>query len=388
MFSISPYPQVLSSTVIITNSSTSEYASNAIAALATLQEWYNLSSGLWNTTGWWNSANCLTVLATLAAIDPNIATLAAPIFANTFVQAQKYTLETIKSVENGTLTSYTRFPKFPSITDQVSLSAPSSRGFLNAYYDDEGWWALAWICVFSVTDSPDYLSTAVSIFEDMMLGLHTPCGGIWWDKRRTYVNAIANELLFSVAAHLANRIPDKKQDYLEVALQQWTWFQQSGMINSRNLINDGLDLNSCANNGQTVWSYNQGVILGALVELATATRNTSYLTTAKTIASAAIAELTDVNGILHDPCEPQCGNDGAQFKGIFVRNLLLLQMAAPEESYTKFIKDNADSIWKNTRNANDQLGLMWSGPFEWPADAATQSSALDSLIAAASLDRE
>jgi hypothetical protein len=39
------------------------------------------------------------------------------------------------------------------------------------------------------------------------------------------------------------------------------------MINSHNNINDGLSLKICENNGHTVWSYNQGVILGGLVEL-------------------------------------------------------------------------------------------------------------------------
>ena len=121
------------------------------------------------------------------------------------------------------------------------------------------------------------------------------------------------------------------------------------------------------------------------MELAAATRNASYLATAKTIASAAIVKLTDVNGILHEPCEPRCGKDGAQFKGIFVRNLLVLHMAAPEESYATFLRDNADSVWENARNTNDELGLVWSGPFEWPADSATQSSALDALVAAAAL---
>ena len=384
MFSIPSYPQLLSNVSMMTNSSTTEHTSNAITALVTLQGWYNPSTGLWNSTGWWNSANCLTVLATLAAIDPNIATLAAPIFANTFLQAQKHTFETIKVLQNGAMMSYTKSLKPSSAIDQASLQNPRPLCFLNAYYDDEGWWALAWIRVFSVTGSPHYLSAAVSIFQDMVLGSHTPCGGIWWDKRRTYVNAIANELFLSIAAHLANRIPNKKQYYLDVALQQWAWFRQSGMINTANLINDGLDLDICANNGRTVWSYNQGVILGALVELTSATGNTSYVATAKTIASAAILGLTDANGILHEPCEPQCGADGAQFKGVFVRNLLVLQMAAPEESYATFIRDNADSIWENARNTNDELGLVWSGPFEG-ADAATQSSALDALVAAAAL---
>ena len=62
-----------------------------------------------------------------------------------------------------------------------------------------------------------------------------------------------------------------------------------------------------------VWSYNQGVILGGLTELTRATGDVSYVTKAKLIADAAISKLT-VNGILHDPCEPNCGGDGSQVR--------------------------------------------------------------------------
>ena len=43
------------------------------------------------------------------------------------------------------------------------------------------------------------------------------------------------------------------------------------MIDAEHLVNDGLDTASCTNNHQTAWSYNQGVILGALVDLSRAT---------------------------------------------------------------------------------------------------------------------
>ena len=90
------------------------------------------------------------------------------------------------------------------------------------------------------------------------------------------------------------------------------------MINDNNLINDGLDINSdgsCTNNGDTVWSYNQGVVLGGLVELSKATGDSEYLSEATSIAEAAIEALSE-DGILHESCEPNdCGGDGSQFKG-------------------------------------------------------------------------
>jgi predicted alpha-1,6-mannanase (GH76 family) len=174
-----------------------------------------------------------------------------------------------------------------------------------------------------------------------------------------------------------------KQYYLDIAQNQWAWFQESGMINSKNLINDGLQ--NCSNNGGTVWSYNQGVILGALVELNKASPNAAYLTTARNIATAAIANLSDSNNVLHDPCEPNCGADGSQFKGVFMRNLQKLQAAAPDDGFLKSIGANAASIWSYDRNSADELSVVWSGPFVTPANASTHSSAMDALVAAVAL---
>jgi len=112
------------------------------------------------------------------------------------------------------------------------------------------------------------------------------------------------------------------------------------------------------------------------------TNDRKPLESAQAIAVSAISRLTDLDGILHDPCEPaRCGNDAPQFKGIFVRNLAVLNAAAPVPGFRAFLRRNAGSIWKN-RDAENRLGLLWSGPSELRT-AATQISALDALVAAA-----
>lgn len=134
------------------------------------------------------------------------------------------------------------------------------------------------------------------------------------------------------------------------------------------------------------WSYNQGVILGGLVELNKASPNSSYIDSANSIAEAAISALADSNYVIHDACEPDCAPDGTQFKGIFIRNLLLLQDASPNDLYTTVIEACATSIWANDRdNSTDELSVDWSGPFITPANSSTQSSAMDALIAAISI---
>lgn len=341
-----------------------------------LQELYNVSSGLWDTTGWWNSANCLTTLGDLAAQDRIIRPQALSIFENTIIQAPRFNsgcqkVVTLNYMIHSLSLGVSKWPR------------PDPSGFINEFYDDEGWWALGWIQAYDVTANKIYLKSAIDIFNDMKKGATTNCsGGIWWDKNQTYVNAIANELYMSVASHLANRVQKRDRDsYRQIAEDQWRWFSKSGMINSDSLVNDGLT-KECVNNNGTVWSYNQGVILGGLTELSRATSDPAYIDRAKQIANAAIDRLSDSNGVLHDPCEPNCGNDGTQFKGIFMRNLRALQDIAPEKKFSSFIKTNAVSVWNKNRNEDNQFGVTWSGPFLGPANASTQSSGMDALVAA------
>lgn len=355
-----------------------DYTGNAETAFKVLQSWYNINTGVWNTTGWWNSANCLTVIGDLAAVDSSVKSQVSAVYANSIVAAPNLNFGVTKIVTpDFNIESFYDNPSSGIVKRQVN-----PKGFLNGFYDDEGWWALGWIQGYDITGTAEYLNTAIDIFTDMKNGSSTPChGGIWWDKKKTYVNAIANELYLSVAAHLANRVVQNKAFYLSIAQSQWAWFQQSGMVNSKSLINDGLT-GACKNNNGTVWSYNQGVILGALVELNKASPNSAYLNSAKNIATAAIKTLSDSNGVLHDICEPNCGADGSQFKGIFMRNLQILQSTAPDNAYLSFIATNAASIWAKDRNSLNQLSVNWAGPFVGSANASTQSSALDALVAA------
>ncbi|KAK5653897.1 hypothetical protein OQA88_7822 [Cercophora sp. LCS_1] len=369
------------------------YSRNAHDALAALGNWYNASTGLWTTTGWWNSANCLQVLADSALLDPvgaqalNISHIMASTFSRAPLAPVPAQPAQKRSLSTGT--DATLRPPFARRRHH-DLKPRNYGGFLNDFYDDEGWWALAWIRSWDFTGDSRYLETAQAIFEDMRNGTDTVCGGgIWWSKERKYKNAIANELYLNVAASLALRVPARKDHYLGIARQQWDWFKKSGMINSKSLINDGLKIQAdgtCANNGDRAWSYNQGVVLGGLVELYKATGDKAYLDQAKRIAQAAIALLSDNTGVIREGCEPSnCGGDGTQFKGIFVRNLRYLYTVAPQDAFRRSILVNADSIWEHNRDqGNNWLGVSWSGPVNAGGgpNASTHSSATDVLVAA------
>jgi predicted alpha-1,6-mannanase (GH76 family) len=335
---------------------TRNYAKAIKRGTGALQRWYSPQSGLYTrSTGWWNSANAITVLANESRA----------------LKTRHY----LSAIDN---------------TFENASAAEHTANFLNNYDDDEGWWALAWVDAYDLTGKQKYLAMAETIFADIAgeWETNTCGGGVWWNKKTGYKNAIANELFLELAAALANRAAsaEERQKYLDWAQREWTWFRSSGMINAQNLVNDGLDSthpNACVNNGRTTWSYNQGVILGGLVELYKADPDPTLLPQAQAIAQATLARLTDANGILID--RSVSGGDAPQFKGIFLRNLMALYAAAPDAQYKSFAEANADSILAHDQDAASHdgtlWGALWQGPFD-KADAARQTSALDALIAA------
>jgi predicted alpha-1,6-mannanase (GH76 family) len=155
------------------------------------------------------------------------------------------------------------------------------------------------------------------------------------------------------------------------------------MINADHLVNDGLNRFSCKNNGGRTWTYNQGVILGGLLELHRATGDAALLTQARAIADAATATPVLVrDGVLTEPCGLTCsGRDVPSFKGAFVRNLGELNRALPDHPYGTFLTRQVSALWKYDRTSLDQYGLHWAGPLA-NLDASTQHSALDAYVAA------
>ncbi len=309
-----------------------------------LRSTYDVKTGLFRGTGWWNSANGITALANASR---SLHTRKFDgIFSNTFEAAQHH--------------------------------AP---GFLNEFYDDEGWWALAWLDVYALHHEVRYLKMSESIFADMTGGWNDSCGGgLWWKKNEHYKNAIANELFLSVAVRLAEVSDGEgRRQYIDWAQKEERWFLASGMINGDSLVNDGLDA-SCGNNHGTAWTYNQGVVLTGLLGLQQLTGDPEANAVAERIATATGAKLTDENGVLHDACEPQCGADGVQFKGILMRNLPAMGATTAAADVRRLIETNANSVWAHARTSKGQFSVVWSGP---PEDGGTGSliAALDALTA-------
>jgi predicted alpha-1,6-mannanase (GH76 family) len=370
---------------------------------------------------WWNSANAVTALIGYMAVTGDRSYL-EPVVANTFARAPGTHRPVLSR-------------RFARSWPFFRLSRGAYSGFINAFYDDEGWWALAWLDAYDLTGEDKYLAAANDIFLDMAGGWDEYWGGgIYWGKcdgrpdragaaavprgwTVGYKNAIANELFVTVAAGLALRYRDRgpagpgQPDYLDWARRGWAWFSSAppagvAMINAASLVNDSPNQHGVNDNSQSVWSYNQGVILSGLRELTELTGDQAYLGWAEKIADAFIknpwrprggtvgqlahpSESGVIDGILHEHndcgpggCAPARlpGVDTMMFKGIFVRHLARLYRKTRKPAYQQFISANAQSALAHM-NEEHLFGGNWAAPAE-PVDFVRQTAGLDLINAA------
>jgi predicted alpha-1,6-mannanase (GH76 family) len=312
------------------------------ASITALMQYFNPSTGLWDADLTWQDAQSLTSLIDYMQLSGD----------STYAYAISMVYDDNDSAQ---------------FTDQ--------------YLDDTGWWGMAWLRAYQYTGNTAYLQTAE--YDDNYLSQYwnsTCSGGVWWSTADTSKNAIENELYLELGAALHNAIPGDTT-YLGRAEQEWTWFSASGLENSKDLINDGLNMSTCQNDGAPTYTYNQGVILAGLAQLKLATGNSELITTANQIATAATTDLT-ANGVLVDPCEPNgCANDGYSFKGIFARDLGEFGRITGSSAYSAFLSKQASSIAASDTDGDGQSGVYWAGPI---ADLgfANQESAADALTAA------
>jgi hypothetical protein len=344
----------------------------------------------------------------------------------------------------------------------------------NAFNDDDLWWGLAFMRAHELETklgntavAGTYWTGAVDVFQHVCAQWDAVpgCGGgvpqtAMDGTAPTYRNAITNELLFQLAMKLylldptgtnvctgqvpwtndpsapshypasgpgglVNQFPN---DYLGWALAEYEWFKQYwwSAAPATTPMADGLD-SSCNLTG-TQLTYNQGPILGALLDLSTVpssalTSHVEYdssatiLTHGFDVASAAMSTFVQtVNNasgttfILTEEGSPTSGQlsdvnntcawgngDCPQFKGVFMRYLgRFVNGAQPQwgqyanygyqftAATTTFLTSNANAIWAHSANGT-LLPELWnypavSGYDSWDAQTSS-TSALDAMIA-------
>ena len=300
------------------------------------------------TGNWWNCANSLEALANEVEYTGN--TTYASVFSRTWYS---------------TAAQYPIHKAFDGI-------------------DDIQWWALAWLRVSEVTGDAKFLSRSRAIFDEVLKYWDDSCGGgVWWNRKRTYKNAITNELFITLAVSLHKMQGATNSSYLEWAKRGWRWFNASAMITADGIV-DGLGgAPSCGPTGKK-YTYNQGVILSGLALLYEIDGDTAYRDSATRIADTALRTFSSGN-IFTEVCPIESLlTDCEQFKGVFVRHLGYLATKLPPGSrsrYQAWLDLNAASLLANATDAKGAFSREWGGPVG-SADGITHTAGLDLLNAA------
>jgi hypothetical protein len=213
------------------------------------------------------------------------------------------------------------------------------------YYDDNDWVGIELIRIYKLTHSPALLGAAEGIMAFEMAGWQTDpqlaCpGGIPFSNdlentdRNTVTGAPAAEL--AVQLYLAT----KKVEYLTFAEMAYGWVRRC-LLQPSGLYADHIRRRGAID--PTVWSYNQGTMIGAGALLYRATGNAGYLYEARQTASAAQAYFV-----------PQrLGAENPFFPSVYFRNLLYLDSITHDPPGPRIAQAYADYAWQNLRLGSD-----------------------------------
>ncbi len=230
--------------------------------------------------------------------------------------------------------------------------------FLNNWYDDMEWMALAQLRLWDVTQNPSYKDQILIIWEDIKTAWNDSVGGgmSWKKDQLDYKNTPAN----APAAILAFRLYQRfhKEDDLRWGEKILNWNMKNLMDPETGFVWDGMNrLGDKKIDYEWKFTYNQGVVIGALVELYKIKHAPIYLEQAVKIAEVTKELLADTNnGILPYEGLDDCG----LFKGILVRYLYELFLVYPELVEIKdMILLNAQCVIENGINENGLIGGDW-----------------------------
>ena len=213
------------------------------------------------------------------------------------------------------------------------------------YYDDNDWVGIEMMRIYRLTREPSALATAEGVMAFEMAGwqespeLACP-GGIPFTNLAE--NTDRNTITTAPAAELAVQLykATKNPVYLQFAVKAYEWVR-SCLLVPGNMYADHINRRGVVE--PRLYSYTQGVMIGAGTLLYQATGNGAYLYQARQTAAAALAYFTP----------ERLGVENPFFPSIYFRNLLYLDAVTHDPPGPRIAQAYVDYAWLHLRLSSD-----------------------------------
>lgn len=219
---------------------------------------------------------------------------------------------------------------------------PDKHKSMGAFFDDDGWWGLAFFDAYRATGNRRFLRDTLRAFDFIERDGWAPQGGVWWslDHTRTTAEPLAAEALLGALLYQSTH----QLAYLRVAERYIAWA-------NHHIWNASRGLYQRAPGDPTVMDYVEGMMIGADATLCGALHRTSFCRAGESLAHAAAVAF------------PPSYHWAPETDAIYLRWLLELYRANHDRQWYDLANARAQQALANARDSQGLFTKNWDGSF-------------------------
>lgn len=227
----------------------------------------------------------------------------------------------------------------------------------NAYFDDTGWWGVAYLDAYRATKNKRWLWDAGRALRFIdRYGWDRAGGGVWWNIAHSHKTSEPLSAGALIAATLYRY--QKKRYYLEIAKRYIAWADAKTRNPRQSMLYGRSDTDG------TVMDYVEGMMIGAHTELCVATKQQSWCRKAQALAEGSLKEF------------PLDADWAPETDVVYLRWLLDLYERDGDPRWYAVVHRNAKRALANARDDQGLWSLRWDGGWTLPGTLYTQSATL------------
>jgi uncharacterized protein YyaL (SSP411 family) len=219
---------------------------------------------------------------------------------------------------------------------------PIRRPTANVFFDDNGWWALAFFDAYTATHDRRFLRDAIRAYRFIAVAgwARNAGGGIWWDTahERKTSEPLAAEVLVGAELYGATH----RRTYLNESLKLLAWANNNSWNRQRRLYQRN-------ETDPTVMNYVEGMMIGAHATLCRVLRQHSYCAKAEQLAAAALRAF------------PPSYHWSTETDAIYYRWLLTLYAVDRNPRWYRVADAWAQKALVNARDSRGLFTRRWDG---------------------------